>query len=111
MPSAASPPAFLQRLWFPASSGLGFNYLNCNATGETEAGNPPGDAPAASLHPRPAGGFPGWGTSGSPHLAKNPPCLRGLGGLRPGSIRALCPLLPAPREAQPQGGEQGLHPR
>lgn len=80
MLGTTSPPASLQRLRFPASSGLGFNYLNCNATGEREAGNPPGDAPAAPLSPA------GWGVPelggmvGPPHPEKNPPGLRGLEG-------------------------------
>lgn len=64
---------------FPASSGLGFNYLNCNATGEREAGNPSGDVPVAPLCHRLAGeGVPGLG--GTPHPEENLPGLLGLGG-------------------------------
>lgn len=64
---------------FPASSGLGFNYLNCNATGEREAGNPSGDVPVAPLCHRLAGeGVPGLG--GTPHPEENLPGLLGQGG-------------------------------
>ena len=83
MLTTTSPPASLQRLWFPASSGLGFNYLNCNATGEREAGNLPGDAPAALLHHRPAGGSRVGGHRVSPYPERKPPGLLGLGGCIP----------------------------
>lgn len=106
MLGTVSLPASLQRLRFPASSGLGFNYLNCNATGEREAGNLPGDAPAAPLLAG-WGGSQAGGPSGSPHPEKNPPGLLGLGGLCLGSIRALCPSL---RGARPEGGEPGAAP-
>lgn len=55
MLGTASWSASLQRLRFPVSSGLGFNYLKCNATGEREAGNLPGDMPMAPLCHQQAG--------------------------------------------------------
>lgn len=103
MLSTASPSASLQRLRFPASSGLGFNYLNCNATGEREAGNPPGKHP----HPAPSPG--GWevpGLRGKVGPLTQRRTLVRLGGCAP--IRAS---FPRPRGAQPESAELKLHPQ
>lgn len=92
MLGTASLPASLQRLRFPASSGLGFNYLNCNATGEREAGNSPGDMPAVPLCHRLAGeGSQAGGHGGSPHPEKNLPGLLGLGGCTPAASGPCVP--------------------
>lgn len=104
MLSTASPSASLQRLRFPASSGLGFNYLNCNATGEKEAGNPPGK------HPHPA---PSPGGSEVPGLRDKvgPLTLRRAlvsWGAAPRQHQGPCP--PAPRGAQPESGEMKAAP-
>lgn len=88
MLSTASPSASLQRLRFPASSGLGFNYLNCNATGEREAGNPLGKHP----HPAPSPG--GWEVPGLRDkvgpLALRRTLVR-LGGCAPAASGPLSP--------------------
>lgn len=89
----------LQRLRFPASSGLGFNYLNCNADGEMEAGS------GGSTH------------GGCPHPAENLLAARGW-GLSSNRARPCVPPAPPPRgwgagvavPAAPQlrgGGEGG----
>lgn len=106
MLSTASPPASLQRLRFPASSGLGFNYLNCIATGEREAGNPPGKHP----HPAPSPG--GWEV---PRLRdKVGPLTLRRALVRPGDCAPTAPgpLFPPPPEGLSlRVGSRMLHPQ